>query len=1218
MASNKNLREDQVGMEIVLDEGTFIKDKDKLVDSIKKDVPVTVKPELDEAAARKVADKADQIAAEGERKKAEREAEALRQREADEIESLRRREQEEAESARRKAQQEAEDAAKREERLRKFNEMDKAFIDRQKADLKKLAAQADSLIPAGAIGDGIREELGAKIEALSSTLKAKVSVEAFDVDSFRAEVSALINEVESDVVDLRVQADTDRAYAEMAALLRDRELDIEVDVDTARATAQMAAFRASQIAANAAAGLGGGAGGGGFDASQLFGMFGGGGSGGGLTSTIGMAGPYGAAAAAALGLAQAAGQVVAQTAGLAAVGGAVGFIGTAASASALQVTSLATDAVSLAGVAALLPAVAVGVGGIVGASATILNEIPEALKALREAEDAVVEVNPEVEALRAKRARETVVDAEKAAAKAQIAAIDSVAAARKAADDANVNAIESYAAASRRLDDVQKEQIRASLALAEVREREQASLERLAITVERTAFNSDKAKDAVKKAEDNLLEASTNKRLMPEQLKAYQKALEDAEITAKEAANKHKETQREFEKADHAQVEGTDSVIAAKERLAEADENARLASEAARKASEAMAEIRIEGEERVAKVQAESAERVTEAQERAARAKEDLHIRGLEQADKEAAAVKKVEDALKKISPAAREAVEGIFEMMDRYKQAVTLPAQEAFFVGFADSLRQATDALLPELESGVVRIAGTLGDSADLWMQEISGSLDEGVLDGILDNLNTGIENANAGISPLVDAFTRMTETGSEFFPRIGEGFAELSERFGEFIRKADETGELDKWIEEGLDGIEDIGTIALNVAKAIDEIHNAAQAAGGLSLDSFAGGMEQFAAWLAEPGTQETMRTLFEGGVLFFDKLGESLPAIGQMISDNAPAFKEMAGIFGEIGSEVFTGLAELFSDPAVVDGAKEFATGLKEGVEAIQPHIPQLAEFLGAFLEFLGAFSAEGGKGLATFIDQVGPGATDLFEGLARVMPELGKLLQFALDLTAITPEEAGAFLAGLVSGVQGALDFFSGDFDTDWNKVWDNLFGPLVPPDVLEDWKQWAEDLLGGVDTAFAEFDFYKLLGEAFSVGGFFDEVGQDFEDGFGDVIDNIVEAFRDGGIDALDAMKTGMSLGNLTGNLFESLNPLQVFNWGGGGDAGAQSFSGETMMLAANAPTSSDLSSYGGSRASTGPVLGAQKHYTIEHLEMHAENDLNEMYEGFFNIIDSGR
>jgi hypothetical protein len=121
-----------------------------------------------------------------------------------------------------------------------------------------------------------------------------------------------------------------------------------------------------------------------------------------------------------------------------------------------------------------------------------------------------------------------------------------------------------------------------------------------------------------------------------------------------------------------------------------------------------------------------------------------------------------------------------------------------------------------------------------------------------------------------------------------------------------------------------------------------------------------------------------------------------------------------------------------------------------------------------------------------------------------------------------------------------------------------------------------------------------------------------------LIDGVVEAFRDGGTDALNAMRNGLSGFDL-GSAIDALNPLNVFNWGGApAPLARSSFAGESMLMAANAPASSDFSYNtrvgGGGMA----AAGSGKFFNIERIELHADNDLDEMYSGLLNNLGIGR
>lgn len=221
----------------------------------------------------------------------------------------------------------------------------------------------------------------------------------------------------------------------------------------------------------------------------------------------------------------------------------------------------------------------------------------------------------------------------------------------------------------------------------------------------------------------------------------------------------------------------------------------------------------------------------------------------------------KAAEAMAKLSASARETVQLVRGYSDEWSQ-VQRNVQSNLFEGLADPLRQMIDAQLPIIDAGMSRVATRFGEGMQLAVGELGNEWSQGGMDQLFRNTDSAVGNLNKSIKPLMASLRTIAVTGSNFLPGMADGFSDLAVRFGEFIHQADLSGDLARWMREGADAAEALGSTVGNLGSSLNSIFRAVKGDGDgllVTLDNLTGRM---ADWLGSDVGQSQMREFFVQG--------------------------------------------------------------------------------------------------------------------------------------------------------------------------------------------------------------------------------------------------------------------------------------------------------------------------------------------------------------------
>lgn len=243
--------------------------------------------------------------------------------------------------------------------------------------------------------------------------------------------------------------------------------------------------------------------------------------------------------------------------------------------------------------------------------------------------------------------------------------------------------------------------------------------------------------------------------------------------------------------------------------------------------------------------------------------------------------------AMSKLHPEAQALVETMHELAEGPGMDLRNMVQGNILEGVSDQLRGLATKAMPTFERGLGRIGKSWNKNINEAFEVLGEDDNLSLLDRIFGNTAEAQDRMSEAIDPLVEGLGTLVAAGTDVLPRLADGLTGVSERFADFITKADEDGRLDTWINEGIDALGHLGETALNVGKMFTAITGASD---GTLLENLEKWTTQWQEFLNSPEGQEKLKNLFaEGKETFndFKRIIEDLPGILKGVYDAADKY-------------------------------------------------------------------------------------------------------------------------------------------------------------------------------------------------------------------------------------------------------------------------------------------------------------------------------------------
>lgn len=360
----------------------------------------------------------------------------------------------------------------------------------------------------------------------------------------------------------------------------------------------------------------------------------------------------------------------------------------------------------------------------------------------------------------------------------------------------------------------------------------------------------------------------------------------------------------------------------------------------------------------------------------AAAATLQVGLHGVGDALKELDDAEKFAEALKELAPAAREFALAVRDIAPAWRD-VRLDTQQALFAGLGEEMRQLSSTYLPSMRVGLTGVATEFNGIARSVSDFATQARTVADVDTIFRNTTAALHEAAPAARNLVAAFVDIATVGSDMLPELSSGLTQVTERFRVFIAQARESGQLGEWIQQGIDTLQTLGSIAGNVGSILLSVFQAAEQSGADLL----GRLDAMTEAAAE-----------------FLRTGEGRAAL-------VAAFREISDVVETVQPGLRTlaqAAAEAVQAFAATDGLQQAGQAFSDIAAAVAPLIPRLAELAGGTLGVLASAASNVAGALSPLISllagllgalgPIGPAVTGMviaFRALQGVGGAIGSL-------------------------------------------------------------------------------------------------------------------------------------------------------------------------------------------------------------------------------------
>lgn len=504
-----------------------------------------------------------------------------------------------------------------------------------------------------------------------------------------------------------------------------------------------------------------------------------------------------------------------------------------------------------------------------------------------------------------------------------------------AAQDQVKTALEGVADAQDNLTDAQKDARDAAKDIGDAYKDATEQLEDYVFTVKDASLSEAEAKQALIEAREEFAKAPPADRE-----KAFLR-LQRADLRYQQSVEKNKDVQAEANEAFAKGVEGSDAVVAAKERSADADKRVVEAQAAVVKANE----------------------QVTKAQQ----AVTDAMSNGSSAQDKAAR-------ALAELSPNAQAFVLATRDIKSSWDDLVKNPAQDALFAGSAQGIKDLATAALPTLGAGMTDVAGSVNglthQFAEFWKapENLAGmqSIFAGTAN-FVDGLAPGLKQATTGFLSIGQAFEPVAQ-------QVGASIGGLFGNIGQAFTDAFQSGALTQLFST-------FGTIIDGLGGGLNSLID-----GFITMGNFVGPTLGPLFQSIGDAVKNMAPALGQLGATFATTLTQLMPSLSGFISALATGLEPVLPVIGEMLGSLMGALTPIIGPVSQV--AQVMGGALAQAFQALAPAMGPLAQAFGSLLNALAPLIPVIAEGISASIQAFAPAFTTVFNALSPVISQLAE--------------------------------------------------------------------------------------------------------------------------------------------------------------------------------------------------------------------------------------
>lgn len=300
------------------------------------------------------------------------------------------------------------------------------------------------------------------------------------------------------------------------------------------------------------------------------------------------------------------------------------------------------------------------------------------------------------------------------------------------------------------------------------------------------------------------------------------------------------------------------------------------------------------------------------------------------------------------------------------------------------DQIARITDSFFPEMASGFDRLSKAMGSHFGNLVDSFERVLKPHIAE-MFEHSAAGIDVLGKHTDSLMAILSVLGKHGSKTMERFLGVLGEATDKYADWLVKAEESGLLQDIIDRGIDTLKDFGRAVLNAGGILKGFFKAAEAEGGASMERFADGLAAVNTVVNGAGFQKGLKKFFWGMTQAWTSFKFEAKGVWADFGQSWADLAAQAGdAMGRVGGKFTKALLTSFSGRDFNKGFRQFFDGLADGLSRIEGVWPKVSQGLGSLLSFMGSL----GKGLSPVI-----GST--LEALANAAQKLGPALSRAVE-------------------------------------------------------------------------------------------------------------------------------------------------------------------------------------------------------------------------------
>lgn len=332
----------------------------------------------------------------------------------------------------------------------------------------------------------------------------------------------------------------------------------------------------------------------------------------------------------------------------------------------------------------------------------------------------------------------------------------------------------------------------------------------------------------------------------------------------------------------------------------------------------------------------------------------------------------------------------------------------EKFWGQAEKPIRNLVDSLMPTLNKQLGNTGTAMGGLVGAFADAFKDTATPERVTVMFERMNAAIDILKKAMAPLTRAFVNLGETGSKYFGRFADWIVKVSEKFDAFIQKSKDNGDLDKWIERGIKGLEDLGSVISSTTRIFGSISDAARAAGSKGLAGFAENMRNIATFMESPRFQKALTGVFDGFYITLNGIEKGVQAVGRGMENFIPTFQRISGSLGQVFETLGIYIEKFLSNKILQDGVEKFFAGINTALNNLSPAIGPMADSLGQLFKLM----ADVLPNITTIISKI---ATTWGPSFDKMLEAIKPLIKPVTDLALVFIEKMGPVFDTFVTEV-----------------------------------------------------------------------------------------------------------------------------------------------------------------------------------------------------------